>query len=296
MQPDTRRGHRGAFVTDGDTWQEHAGDIPAMEFYEGYELANQFDNWVGPSVACLQALCRAAGFARVELLRVEPFNAQLACYRKWEAPPAVPPVKPPELVSVAHNSNLGINFSSRKEEYLSCWFRTSRTSLSKEDLRLETGGFGVAACFAGREPDGSWVANFPLARGLAPGWHSVRLRLADSDFGNPLRIAVDLPLQTGGIVCVAVQDALSWRHDEVTVADGGYLVCWMGGLPENCDRNNVRVWLGDTRLPVRWIGMADSAGSRQVNAVIPAGFAKKEWQLTIECGGVRSAPRTVTVL
>src|ERR1700733_5009656 len=50
-----------SFVTDGDTWREHTADIPALEFYEGYELANQFDNWVGPSVACLLAMCRSAG-------------------------------------------------------------------------------------------------------------------------------------------------------------------------------------------------------------------------------------------
>ena len=39
---------------------------PVMEFYETTELCGQFDNWVGPNTACLLAMCRAAGFARVQ--------------------------------------------------------------------------------------------------------------------------------------------------------------------------------------------------------------------------------------
>lgn len=45
---------------------------------------------LGPSVAALLAMCRAAGFARVELLHTEAYNAQVACYRKWEPPSASP--------------------------------------------------------------------------------------------------------------------------------------------------------------------------------------------------------------
>lgn len=38
---------------------------PAMEFYETGELQGQFDNWFGPNLPCLLAMCRTAGFARV---------------------------------------------------------------------------------------------------------------------------------------------------------------------------------------------------------------------------------------
>jgi len=71
-----------SFVTDGDTWKEHAEDIPTMEFYETDELGNGLDNWVGPTVGCLLALCRAAGFARVELLHAAGFNAAVARFPK----------------------------------------------------------------------------------------------------------------------------------------------------------------------------------------------------------------------
>ena len=57
-----------SFVTDANTWREHQDEVPTMEFYETDELGNQLDNWIGPSVSCLMAMCRAAGFARVEFL------------------------------------------------------------------------------------------------------------------------------------------------------------------------------------------------------------------------------------
>src|SRR5581483_12020439 len=155
-----------SFVTDVATWQEHANDIPTMEFYEGYELANQFDNWVGPSVSCLLAMCRAAGFVRVELLTVEPYNAVVACRRKWEAPPERPAAEAPHIRTVGNSANHGINFRTRKEQYVSCWFRTSRQEVAKADLRLEVDGFGAAAYYAGRLEGEWWLANFRLPPGL----------------------------------------------------------------------------------------------------------------------------------
>ena len=53
-----------------------------MEFYETFELGGQLDNWIGPSVGCLLALFRAAGFARVELVGVNGEHALVACHRK----------------------------------------------------------------------------------------------------------------------------------------------------------------------------------------------------------------------
>jgi tRNA (mo5U34)-methyltransferase len=161
-----------SFVTDGDTWREHTDDIPALEFYEGYELADRFDNWVGPSVACLLAMCRAAGFARVELLHTEPYNAIVACYRRWEPPPAGSVSMPPELISAENSVTFGINFSSRKEQYITCWFRSPRQTIAKEDLCLEVDEFGVASYWAGRQQE-EWVASFPLPPGLDPGWQVV---------------------------------------------------------------------------------------------------------------------------
>jgi tRNA (mo5U34)-methyltransferase len=72
----------------------NATPIPWMEFYEHTELANQVDNWVGPTLPCLLALCRSAGFARVEYLGTKHRHAQIACYRHWEPPPEHPSTPP----------------------------------------------------------------------------------------------------------------------------------------------------------------------------------------------------------
>ncbi len=68
-----------SFVTD----EQPDGTIPAMEFYEGTQLGGQFDNWVGPNISCLMAMCRTAGFTRVDFKSVVDYRAHVICHRKW---------------------------------------------------------------------------------------------------------------------------------------------------------------------------------------------------------------------
>ncbi len=46
-----------------------------MEFARTDELGGQIDKWVGPTVNCLVALCRAAGFVRVEWKYMQEHHA-----------------------------------------------------------------------------------------------------------------------------------------------------------------------------------------------------------------------------
>jgi len=276
-----------SFVTDGNTWREHTGDVPTMEFYETDELGNQLDNWIGPSVGCLLALCRAAGFARVELLFATGFQGGVVCYRKWE-PIAEIRQDPPELVAVANTRTAGINFSTRKEHYISCWFRSANPNVTREQLRFEIGGFGVPALFVRHEPDGTWLGNFRLPPGLKPGWNDVRLRFADSDFGQTLRVAVDMPLRTDRVTIVGACDGNTYTVNTVAVGDRGWVSAWVQGLPENCDRDNIRVLLDSTRLAIEYVGARDPDGNRQINAVIPGDARKGEHTLRIECAGSSS--------
>jgi tRNA (mo5U34)-methyltransferase len=284
-----------SFVTDGDTWREHIADVPTMEFYETDELGNQLDNWIGPSVGCLLAMCRAAGFARVELLYAGGFQGGAVCYRKWE-PVTNPRQEPPELVAVANTRTTGINFSTRKEEYFSCWFRTRQENVNREQLRFEVGGFGVPALFVRHEPDGTWFGNFRLPPGLGGGWNDVRLRLADSDFGRTLRVAVDMPLRPRGVVLVGACDGNNFTVNTIAVGERGWVSSWVRGLPENCDRDNIRVLLDSTRLSIDFVGDEDSDGNRQVNAVIPGDTARGEHRLRIECAGASSESLSVKVV
>jgi tRNA (mo5U34)-methyltransferase len=274
-----------SFVTDGDDWQDHADDMPVMEFYETDELGGHFDNWIGPTVGCLTAMCRAAGFARVELLRATGANAMVACYRRWDTAPDAS-ADPPELLGVMNTRTLGINFSSRAEEYVSCWFRTPRETLRREDLRLEMGGYGAPGLFARHEPDGTWLGNFRLPPGLPPGWTEVRVALAESPFSDPLRVAVDVPTVAKELVLEGVTDGITWERNAVSTLNGpAFLSCWVRGLPDNCDRANIRVSLGGTRLPVVWVGPGDGDAARQFNVQVSYGTRKGAQRFRIECGG-----------
>ncbi len=285
-----------SFVTDGDTWQDHREEIPMMEFYETDELGNQLDNWIGPRVGCLLAMCRAGGFARVELLQVSESNATVACYRRWEPPPQGPLEAAPDLVSVMNSRTLGHNFSTRKDEYIACWLRISRKAVTRQQLRLEVDGLGVPALHVRRDIGDSWLANFRVPPGLEKGWKTLRLRFDNSGFSRALRIAIDLPVYASEIVLKGVYDGSTWEPGRVRAGERAFVSCWVKGLPENCDRANVRVYMGETRLVVEWIGEPDSEGFRQVNAWVAGDFAKGECAFRVECAGVNSEPVTLIVI
>ena len=285
-----------SFVTDAETWQDHREEIPSMEFYETDELGNQLDNWIGPRVGCLMAMCRAAGFARVQLLYAAGFNAGVVCYRQWEPIPQQTAREAPELIAVTNTRTFGINFSSRKEEYITCWFRMPQEAVDREELRLEVGPFGVPALYVRPDENGTWLANFRLPPGLPGGWNGVRLRFADSGFGKTLRIALDMPPKVERLQLKVACDGMSWDRREVTVADRGFISCWVGGLPENCDRHNIRVRLGETRLQIEYISEPDAEGLRQINAVVPGDVDRGEQALRIECGGCHSESWPLKIL
>jgi tRNA (mo5U34)-methyltransferase len=276
-----------SFVIDGATWQDHQDEVPTMEFYETDELGNQLDNWIGPSVSCLMAMCRAAGFARVEFLHTTGLHAGVACHRQWEPIPAEAKCAAPELLAVANSRTFGVNFSTRKEEYITCWFRTTQASVTRGELRLEVGSFGVPALYVKPDENGSWMANFRLPPGLGSGWSAVRLRLADSVFGGTtLRIAVDLPLRVEHLALKGACDGTTWNAREVKAADGGFISCWVRGLPENADRANIGVYLGEKRLRVEYVSEPDAEGMRQINAALPLDAAKGPHACRVECAGV----------
>jgi SAM-dependent methyltransferase len=283
-----------SFIVDDDARGVIASPIPWMEFYETDELSNQIDNWCGPTLQCLLALCRSAGFARVELLSIRHRHARLACYRRWEPPPASPRASPPVLHAAVNGryGDNGINFSTRKEEFLTCWFAAQEPGLLRQDLRLEVSGCGVPALSLRADERHRWHAGFLLPPGLDPGWHHVRLRTVNSAFSNPCPIAVDVPARAGDVRLLSLCDGVHWTAGRVA---SGYLALWVAGLGENADRNNVRVYCDAHRLPVEYVSTDDS-GKRQVNARIPTRAGQGRRQIAVEFGGVRSAPVAVEIV
>jgi tRNA (mo5U34)-methyltransferase len=288
-----------SFVIDAETWKEKPAGIPVMEFYETFELGNQYDNWSGLTVACLLAMCRAAGFARVELMFAEGNYAGVACYRKWEPPAAQPKEAPPELLFVINARTPGNSFSSRKsEEYIECVFRPPHDhAVVSEALRLEVSGLGTRAVYVQRKENGCWSASFRLPPALDPGWHTVRLRFADSGFSNELRIAVDVPAERPDqIVLKDVCDGKSWDRGQVSIAGEGFMSFWVSGLPENRSALNLRVMLGEIPLQITWIGPTETTGYCQINAKVPPDVARGSHDFQLRCAGVSSDPQTVKVL
>ena len=207
----------------------------------------------------------------------------------------MPTAQPPQLVTVANSRTFSVNFNTRKEEYVTCWFHASEPGFKREDLRLEIGEFGVPALYVRPDENGSWMANFRLPPGLRPGWAPVRLRFADSQWGaGTLRIAVDMPLRVDTLVLKGACDGATWNAGEV--AAGGYpQLLGHADCRRTATAPTSRVYLGDTRLHVDFIGEPDAAGARQVNAAVPAGFPKGEYPCRAECAGVSTGAHILRV-
>lgn len=252
---------------------EHLGGrdvqgLPLMAFYETDEFAGQSDNWVGPSLACLLAFCRTAGFARVELQSVIAYSACVACYRHWEPPAPTAPMGP-AMLDAFDNRTGGINFKSASDSYLTAFFDWPAENLGRDEVKPEVCGYGVRPLDVWKYGDGRWQAEFKLPPGLASGWQELRVRIEDSQPSNALRIAIDVPFAPGAIRMTGVCDGVTWAPNKIDLQKGEALSLWIGGLPENADRDNVRVYLSGMRLDMIYIGQPDANGIRQLNVIVP---------------------------
>jgi tRNA (mo5U34)-methyltransferase len=265
---------------------ERVDDRPIMEFYENDEMGGQTDNWVGPSVACLLAMCRAAGFARVELRNVLDRSACVACHRHFEPPTSS--AAGPELIAAIHNTNHGINFDTRRDDYLSAWFRSNASSLSRDDIKPEVGGYGVRPIDVIRVNDEVWQANFKLPPGLDPGWHDVRVRLGAGQPGSSQRVAVDFPLEAGPIEITGVSDGTTWAPNRLDLSRGHTISLWVRGLPENADRYNVRVTLNGRATEVAYIESPE-CNPRQINVDVAPDTAAGSSTLDVSAGSARAS-------
>ncbi len=183
-----------SFVTDDGLAPGRPPGPCLLEFYETDELGGQMDNWYGPNTPCLLALCRSAGFARVQLGEVVKQRAHVTCYRHWEPPPENPLCDPPVLNAAVNNRTWEPRFPKNKDLYVCCFFKSPERDLGPASLRIELDGYGVPAMAAVYQGDGGWQANFRLPWGLDPGEHHVRLRTVNSSYSNSVKIEVLPPI------------------------------------------------------------------------------------------------------
>ena len=273
-----------------------AGERALLEFYETNELGGQTDNWVGPSLPCLLAFCRTAGFARVEFQTLLEYGACVACYRSWDESKLRQAGEPPRLLSAFHHRNFGLNFESRLDEYVTSCFEWPETPLTLDDVQPEVDDFGTRPLHVGRKDD-EWQVTYKLPPGLKPGWHSVHLRVNNSPRSNGVAIATDLPVTTDSIAIHSYFDASTWQAGQIDLRAGSALTLWIEGLPQNADRNNVEVYLANQRIPVNFVEPGSTPVPRQVNAILPQTWAAEgDAELWVSVGGRRSGPVAVRVL
>jgi len=242
-----------------------------MEFYETNELGGRTDNWVTPTLPCLMALCRTAGFARVELQSNIEFGASIMCYRRWL--PSGNTGSAAKLLRAVHNRNWGRNFLSERDEELTLIFEAEEKDLDRLSVYPEAGGFGIIPLWVGHLGPGVWQINCKLPPGLLPGWQDVTVASRSCRRSEPVPIAIDMPIAPRpGTRLLGAGDGTTWIPDQVDVSKGSILCVWAADLPDNADVSNVRVELGDMLLsPLDVVSREQS--SWQINVQLPGGTA-----------------------
>jgi hypothetical protein len=278
-----------SFVTDDQPF----GTIPAMEFFEGTQLGGQFDNWVGPNISCLMAMCRTAGFARVDFESVVDGRAHVICHRKW--PEIARHGAGPDLIVVENSELQNHSFTARRDDYITVWISSEERDLTCDDIQVQVGPYGARPAGVRTDVGTAWQANCKLPLGLAPGWHEVSVAIRDSEWSNRVRIAVDLPREarvcspTGAFEISIVCDGRTWERNQVRAGIDSCVSAWVSGLPDGIERNQVSFRLDGTDLPACFVTpLNDERGTKQINALVPAGLDCGEYQLTVHFGGEES--------
>ncbi len=270
--------------------------IPLMEFYEGTELAGQFDNWVGPNVACLLAFCRTAGFARVELRSVKENRAHVMCYRKW--PDISRSGEGPQLILVENPWTRDHEFSASRDDYLTIWFKSNQTGLDCDSVFIQVGVYGTRPVNVQNIGGGTWQSNCKVPLGLAGGWHDVSISTRDSCWSRLARIPLDVSREdrrssqnpvSSAIEIARITDGKTYEVNRVQVGvPESSISAWVTGVPIGTSLVDISLRLDGSDLPATYISDPDIHGSRQVNAMIPVGTEPNEYLVSLRAGGVES--------
>jgi tRNA (mo5U34)-methyltransferase len=276
-----------------------AGKTPAMEFYEGSELAGQFDNWVGPNTACLLAFCRTAGFARVEWNGTWEDRAHVTCYRKW---PEIERLSPaPGLICIENSWSRDHNFSATHDDYMTVWFTSAGTGLDCDNTQVQVGPYGSRPVGVQHSTGDKWQVNCKLPPGLSRGWHDVKISTRGSRWSDPSRIPVDLPRSdrraaTGSesLRIHRVTDGKTYEPSRVrTGVPESSVSAWVVGIVEGAQ---ISLRLDGVDLPATYVSEPEPDGVRQINAMIPVGTEPGEYWVSVRCGAIESKPVMVQLV
>ncbi len=283
--------------------------VPIMEFYEGAELAGQFDNWVGPNTSCLLAFCRTAGFVRLELGGVVDYRAHAIAYRKWPDMERTGPA--PELVCVENTWTRDHDFSTSRDDYFSSWFNSQETNLHPDNVFVQAGPYACRPVGVQDIGGGGWLANCKLPPGLSRGWQPVTISTGAGAWSNRLRIPVDLSREerralgdsdislrriSSSLKIVGATDGKTFEPNCVHTGVQSCVSAWVAGLPEQSQesavslRFDISLRLDGADLPAVYVSTPDEKGLRQVNAMLPPKLQPGDYLLSVSAGDVESLP------
>jgi tRNA (mo5U34)-methyltransferase len=273
-----------SFVTDADL-----NAIPSMEFYETTELRGQLDNWVGPNVACLMAMSRTAGFARVDFQSTLAERAHVTGYRQWPAAASGGPA--PVILCVANSTTHDHTFSAWADDYVTFYFTAAETDLTCDNVYPRIGPYGSRPMYVANT-GGGWQATCKIPPGLEAGWHDATLRVADSGPSGPLRIGVDIPPERrtdwtvqadADFHLASIADGRTFESGRVRVGTDTAITAWAQGLR---DFGGIRIRLNGTDLPAIW----HDPSTGQINAVLPAGLEPGRGRVSLVSGDRETQP------
>ena len=275
-----------SYVTD-----KTVGGPTVMEFYETDELATQLDNWVGPTAECLLALCRTAGFPRVEMSEIVEQRAHVVCRRRWETVPEGLTAVAPKIHRAVDGLTHVRTVSSKRDDYLTAWFDSEEESLRVADVFPEVAGYGVRPLYVTQGAGRTWQVDFMVPKGVDPGKREVRIRTTNSPYGEPVEIYVDeeepVP-KPETLELAGVADAKTFDANRVVLANEMWVSLWVRGLPDGILREHVKVLLGSARLSIDFLSSRDDEGLQQVNVRLPPSSIPGGYKVAVTCGGVES--------
>ncbi len=266
---------------------------PVMEFYETTEFGGQTDNWVAPSLPCLIGLCRTAGFARAEVRSILDYSACISCYRTWGNLSGTEPS--PDLTGVQHTTKFGMNFDSRRDEYITAWLSLETESLALDDVYPSVSGFGVRPVTIEDRGAGAWQINFKLPPGLDPGYHEVRIATKGRRASNPRTIAVDVPVQVSRLVLLGTADGVTWTPGQLDTSVGRVISVFVTGLPDNADPTNIWITCGDAPLTILFFQEPVAEQPRQINAVLPEHVRPGVYPIRVQVDVTASEPLPILI-
>ncbi len=260
---------------------------PAMEFYETRELRGQFDNWFGPNVPCLLAMCRAVGFAGVHLRSVIEQRAHVQCQRLW--PALFGDVGPkPHLLCVENAEYLNQDFSTHRDDYLSLWFEAEAEALTPDQVRVQAGEFGVRPVHVEANATNGWRAIAKLPLGLRAGFSLVSVS-GGGGWSNAVHIPIDVPRDwrqsdPGQFPILGVTDGRTYESNRIRAGMGSCVSVWIAEFSTIPERHSASIRMNACSFPASFVSMPDQRGVVQVNALLPSGMEPGTYYCSVWLG------------